>query len=282
MNILFSLAILPVVLLCYYIYAKDINKEPGNVLSKLFFMGALIVIPVLIVEIFLDHFLSTENVNNFIVVFINVLLSVAIVEEGFKWLVVRNVGYDNREFDEVYDIIVYSVFASLGFACIENIFYVYQYGAGNALLRALTAIPGHTCFGVVMGYFMAKAKVAGISGNNKVVVSSMLLSLLVPTILHTVYDSILIFYSNINGGLELFLAFLLFHIVMVVFCFNIVKRMSSVQENINLGIKKGTIAMVEGQVQVETPTVNNVKYCPVCGKYVEGSNYCSGCGFKVK
>ena len=282
MNYLFTAAVLPVALLCYYIYAKDVNREPGNVLAKLFFFGALIVIPVIIVEILLTGIFSTEKVYDFLIVFVNVFISIALVEEGFKWLVVRNVGYDNREFDEVYDIIVYAVFVSLGFACVENVLYVFSNGLSNAVLRAFTAIPGHTCFGVVMGYFMAKAKVGSISGNLKIVNVNLLLSLLVPALLHTVYDAILIYFTNVNGGLSLFLVFVVFDITMVLFCFNTVNRISKVQQTINTSISQGAITEVNGQVQVSKEVVNNIKYCPVCGKYVEGSNYCSRCGFKIK
>lgn len=282
MNSLFGAAVLPVLLLGYYIYAKDVNKEPSNVLTKLFFYGALTVIPVLIVEIILSDMFSTDNIKNFLMILINIFISVAIVEEGFKWLVVRNVGYDNREFDEVYDIIVYAVFVSLGFACVENVLYVFQYGFGNAILRAVTAIPGHTCFGVIMGYFMAKAKVAGISGNKNLVTYNLLLSFLIPALLHAIYDGILIYYSNTQGGLEMFGIFLLFDITMVLFCFNTVKRVSSVQQTLNNSVEVGTIKEVNGQVQVAPRVVSNIKYCPVCGKNVEGCNYCSRCGFKIR
>ena len=149
--------------------------------------------------------------------FINVLLSVAIVEEGFKWLVVRNVGYDNREFDEVYDIIVYSVFASLGFACIENIFYVYQYGAGNALLRALTAIPGHTCFGVIMGYYLCYTKFHEIR-QNKEYNKYNFKSLLAPVLAHTLYDYLL--FAN------MIISWLIFYIYLLIYCIKLVKKVS--------------------------------------------------------
>ena len=57
------------------------------------------------------------------------------------------------------NIIVYAVFSSLGFACIENILYVLSGGVGIAILRAILSVPGHMCFGVIMGYFLSQAKV---------------------------------------------------------------------------------------------------------------------------
>ena len=281
MNSLLGAAVLPVIALGYFIYEKDVNKEPGNLLGKLFGLGCLTVIPILIFELLMNNYFKTENITNFVVLFINVFLSVAIIEEGFKWLVVRKVGYNNREFDEVYDIIVYAVFVSLGFACVENILYVFGNGFSNAILRALTAIPGHTCFGVIMGYFMSKAKISSIGGNTSSASVNMVLSILVPALLHTIYDAILFQYSN-TLDVMFFLAFIVFDILMVIYCFSLVNRMSKVQQNLNNNVENGTIIQVNGKVQINRENVNNIKFCPVCGKNVEGCNFCSRCGFKVR
>ena len=42
-----------------------------------------------------------------------------------KYLVLRWYNYPHDEFDEPYDGIMYAVAASLGFAAIENVMYVY-------------------------------------------------------------------------------------------------------------------------------------------------------------
>ena len=47
---------------------------------------------------------------------------------------------------------------SMGFACTENILYVLEGGYQTAILRAFTAVPAHATFGVLMGYYMGKAK----------------------------------------------------------------------------------------------------------------------------
>ena len=150
---LFFVAVIPVIVLCFFIYIKDSHKEPSSLLLKLFFGGFLVTIPILIAELFLSIFFSPDKVSSFILIFIFSFISIAIVEEGFKWLVVKWLGFKNKEFDEIYDIIVYSVFVSLGFACIENILYVYQNGLSTGYMRAVLSVPGHTCFGVFMGYY---------------------------------------------------------------------------------------------------------------------------------
>jgi hypothetical protein len=45
-------------------------------------------------------------------------------------------------FSQKFDGIVYAVFVSMGFAAIENIMYVFDYGYQTGLVRAFTAVPG--------------------------------------------------------------------------------------------------------------------------------------------
>jgi RsiW-degrading membrane proteinase PrsW (M82 family) len=47
---------------------------------------------------------------------------------------------------------------SMGFATIENINYVFTYGYSTAVVRMFLSVPAHATFGVVMGYFIGKAK----------------------------------------------------------------------------------------------------------------------------
>ncbi len=282
MEILLIAAVLPVVALCYYIYKKDANREPIALLRKIFLFGFLSAIPVIVIEIILGVFFPTEDVSSFLILFINTFVSVALVEEGFKWIVTKKFGYDNQEFDEVYDIIVYAVFASLGFACIENILYVFQYGLGNAITRALTSIPGHTCFAVIMGYFFSKAKVNHLNNSQSNYVKNLALSIIAPAVFHTLYDAI-IFYAVAVDSLGVIGCFFLFDILMVVLCFNIVKRTSSVQKKLYSSVKAGTITgNSNGQIEYHPAKTSTVNYCPVCGKAVKGYHFCPFCGFKLQ
>ena len=112
MQYLLVAAVLPIVILCLFVYKKDPHHEPGGLLAKIFAFGFFSAIPIVIVEMVLDKLFPTEDVSSFILLFINIFISVALVEEGFKWMVTLLFGYRNKEFDEVYDIIVYAVFAS--------------------------------------------------------------------------------------------------------------------------------------------------------------------------
>ena len=275
MRVLLFAAVAPVAFLCSYIYKKDVNKEPSSLLSKIFIYGFFSAIPVIFLELFLSQYFPTEEQNSFIALFINVFVSVALVEEGFKWIVVRTIGFNNEEFDEVYDIIVYSVFSSLGFACIENIGYVFSSGIVNAIFRAFTSIPGHMCFGVVMGTFFSKAKVNQINGNRAIYVRNIFLSLFVPTLLHTVYDALWMY----NKVIEFFI----FYVIMVIICFKTVNHVSKMENNLKTGLNNGSVVQnSDGYIHYEDSHKLETNYCPICGKFVRGASYCPYCGFHLE
>ena len=257
--ILFIAAILPIIALCVFIYLKDKNKEPKWLLAVIFILGLLSVIPVLFCELFFEALFPMDTNAGFVSIFFNVLFGVAMYEESFKWLITKYLGYKNKEFDEVYDVIVYSVFASLGFACFENVMYVLQNGLGNAFLRAFLAIPGHTCFAISMGYFFSKAKVGEISGNKKVYSRNIVLSIVVPIILHTFYDAFLFSTGETNTYIEMFaqlVPFFIFYIGMVVTCFITVDKAAKVQQNLNKNIQSGNIVRNDlGYIYYEPSTV---------------------------
>jgi len=245
--ILLLIATIPTILLLIYIYNKDTNKEPKNLLSKVFILGMLSIIPIIIIEIILSIFFDTENTNNLISLFINVFIGTALVEEGFKWLIVKYNIYNNKEYDEYYDGIVYGVFASLGFAIIENINYVFAKGIGIGLARAITSIPSHAVDGVFIGYYLSKSK---IDSKNKD--KYILLSILIPTLLHTIYDFLII-----ANNILFIIVWMIFHITIVIIAIILINKIS--KNNIKL----------------------NIRYCSKCGKEVKG-NYCSSCGNKIK
>ena len=66
--------------------------------------------------------------------------------------------WKNPNFNFKYDGIVYAVFVGMGFAIFENIKYVLEYGLLTGILRAMTAIPGHCAFAIIMGTFYGSAK----------------------------------------------------------------------------------------------------------------------------
>mgnify|MGYP002514454572 CR=1 FL=1 len=65
-------------------------------------------------------------------------------------------------------MIVYSVFVSLGFACFENILYVFaNQSIAVGISRGILSVPGHACDAVFMGYYLSMAKFYNTLGYHK-------------------------------------------------------------------------------------------------------------------
>jgi RsiW-degrading membrane proteinase PrsW (M82 family) len=80
---------------------------------------------------------------------------------------------------------MYAVAASLGFAAIENVGYVMEFGFTTGLFRMFTAVPGHAMMGVIMGYFVGLAKYRESSGHKT---RTLLIGLLAAIAVHGLYD----------------------------------------------------------------------------------------------
>jgi len=107
---------------------------------------------------------------------------VGLTEEFSKYIFVRFFAQPKKAFNEPFDGIMYAVMVSMGFAATENVFYVLESGYVTGILRAFTAVPAHATFGILMGYFMGKAKFS----KNRIVLN--LLGLLLAVTFHGFYD----------------------------------------------------------------------------------------------
>src|ERR1051325_6229540 len=156
----FAFAGVPTFLLLGYFRARDLNPEPAKMLWATFALGVLICFPVLPFEWASEWILSPLKPSPYFHGFFDALFGAAMPEEFFKFLVVALFCARSKEFDEPMDGIVYGAVASLGFASLENIGYVFGEGGGMgiAMLRALTAVPGHAFMGAIMGYFIGQAR----------------------------------------------------------------------------------------------------------------------------
>ncbi|WP_040253954.1 PrsW family intramembrane metalloprotease [Psychroserpens mesophilus] len=154
------LAVAPVLIIIVYIYCKDkYEKEPAGLLLLSFVLGAIVSI---IITTFLylgfDIILPLKDDFSVLQQFVKAFFVVGLVEEFSKYVIVRYFAQPRLAFNEPFDGIVYAVMVSMGFAATENVFYVIQGGTEVAVLRAFTAVPAHATFGILMGYFMGKAK----------------------------------------------------------------------------------------------------------------------------
>jgi len=192
--ILLAAAILPAIILGYYILKQDPQPEPTSLLVKAALYGVGIIIPIFIVETIIQLCLfGSDGPISLLGTTIEAFIVAALPEEGFKllalWLVLRK----NPFFDEHFDGIVYAVCIGLGFATIENVGFIFQEGNGLsvAISRALFAVPGHYAFAVIMGYYYSLYHFVDRSSRTAIYI------LLIPVVAHGIYDAIVLG-GNVN------------------------------------------------------------------------------------
>ncbi len=266
---LILLSVLPVILLGRYIYNRDFEKEPKGLLAGLFFMGLGAVALTLLLTFLLTAifpFFGTDDISHldlFSLLFF-VFIGIALIEEFSKWFFVYLGSYHHYEFNHAYDAIVYATFVSLGFACLENFIYVFSGGLQTAIIRAITAVPGHVCYGVIMGFYLGMAKTAEKHGRKELAKKHKLKSLFYPVLAHGLYDY-LIFSTTIYP------IFLVLFIVYVVVLFNEtpkwIRRLARIHYDIGDYPRPKQVPQY------------HYEYCPVCGFKVMGK-YCQHCGHK--
>lgn len=190
---LFALALAPGAAIVIYIYLKDKHeREPLGLLLISFLYGSLSTILTLFISWPISALLLLKE-DNAIHQFFNAFFKVALIEEFSKFFFVRFVLFHNKNFNEPFDGIVYAVMVSMGFATLENVVYVYQYGMATGIIRMFTAVPAHATFAILMGFFLGKAKFT----NRKVFLYSFL-ALMSAAIFHGSYDYFL-FISYMPG-----------------------------------------------------------------------------------
>lgn len=192
---LLILAIAPAVFIFLYIYAKDRYKpEPHHLVLWIFFLGVLSTIPAALIESpFPDGVFTSAVVA-------------PVVEEGLKFLVVFLFVYRHAEFDEPMDGIVYAMAAALGFATVENIFYVLEGGLAVGILRAIVSVPGHVIFSCIWGAALGIAKFRPEQGRAAIILAGLAGAMLLHGIFNfsieilTVYGFLLILLVIIPVG----------------------------------------------------------------------------------
>ena len=198
---IFLTALLPIAILVYYIYHKDKKSpEPTGQLVKAFLFGILSVplsfcmsIPLGLIGVYPTE--ATSIWGSVSTAFFGAAIPEEIAKFFILWLLMRK----NPYFDEKMDGIVYAVFVSLGFAALENIMYLFSNTESYlsvGIARAIFAIPGHFCFGILMGYYYSLAKFyPNTPTKNKVLI------IVAPIIVHGLYDSIL-FIINVTPAIS--------------------------------------------------------------------------------
>ena len=123
-------------------------------------------------------------------------MMVGVNEELAKLLVLLLIVYPKKDLEEPFDGILYAAILALGFAAIENWFYLEQYGIPVIVSRSVITLPAHAFMSVPMGFMVAKSKIHLQRNNNDphahyIPMLWILFGWLYSSILHGSYDLLL-------------------------------------------------------------------------------------------
>jgi RsiW-degrading membrane proteinase PrsW (M82 family) len=168
--------VVPGLIWLWIFYKTDrYEPEPKRLVLLTFALGVLAIVPAFIGERLGNlayPFLApieaasaqTSGALNPWPLAIGCFLVIGPCEELAKFAAVRLFIYRNREFDEPLDGIIYAAAAALGFASLENIFYVVDFSHGLAIrwgmlgVRSFLALPGHVMFSATWGYALGRKR----------------------------------------------------------------------------------------------------------------------------
>jgi RsiW-degrading membrane proteinase PrsW (M82 family) len=178
------LAFAPGIFWLWYFYKKDkAEPEPLAEIRRCFFLGMVVALPASIIND-LAHVVSTG---------LFLFVSAPIVEESFKFLVVRKTIYEKREFDQPMDGVVYGVAVALGFASVENLYYLgktysegYELFATVVVLRAFLSVPAHALWACIWGFALGLAKFSEPSKRRGIIAKGLVLAM----VLHSTFNVI--------------------------------------------------------------------------------------------
>lgn len=209
----------PALIWLWFFLKEDLRPEPKKLLAYVFSIGALVSLPVLLLQMSYQNVLGTKPE---MVIFL--VLGLAFIEELFKFLATFFAVRKDPAFDEPVDAMIYMITAALGFATVENLFI-----AGNALhsssfalsmetmtLRLIGATLLHALASGIVGYYWAKGYLGRMLG------ASLFRGIIYAVVIHAVFNILVLRYQDSSLLYPTF--FLIFIVFFVLGDFEKIKR----------------------------------------------------------
>jgi RsiW-degrading membrane proteinase PrsW (M82 family) len=179
-------------------------------------------------------------------------LTIGVIEESCKFIPLAFFIKGKRYFNEHTDGIIYFALAGLGFGLPENILYTLQFGAKVGLGRIILTPFFHAATTGMVGFFLAKSKIAGSSG------VKIVLALLAAMLLHGIYD------FGLASGRELFaLMSVVITLSMSVGLFLFYVRATDLDQELGLSV----VGVNSFCRACGSPNPKHGLYCTHCGNY---------------
>ena len=142
--------------LWFFLRQDKIRPEPRQLIALTFLLGCVSTIPAGLGNYLFGADALLEGSPHLLSVVTAMTFVVGPVEELCKFAAVRLGPYRSLYFDEPVDGLVYASAASLGFASLENLFYVLEYGPEVMLARAPLSTVAHLVFGSIWGFALGQ------------------------------------------------------------------------------------------------------------------------------
>jgi len=193
----FTLGILPSVIWLLFFLREDAHPEPNRIIIRVFCYGILSAFLAAIFEYYFLELSMELNSRIFIpplpFIILNTFIGVSLIEEYFKYIVVKKGVIPSPEFDEPTDIMLYMIIAGLGFAALENILVLLPSATNPyvsmsdtltlTLFRFLGATFLHALASGIIGFFIALSFF-----RKKHKIKLLVIGLLTATFLHGMYN----------------------------------------------------------------------------------------------
>ena len=157
------LAFTPGIFWLWFFAKRDVYRPaPKRLIALTFFLGMVSTIPAGIINtVFVDDSVVDAASVTLASVAQAMLFVVGPAEETCKFLAVRLLAFRSLYFEEPADGLVYAAAASLGFASLENLLYIWQFGPEVMILRAPLSTLAHVIFGSFWGYALGRQAQGG-------------------------------------------------------------------------------------------------------------------------
>lgn len=239
---LIILGLAPSAIWLIYYLRQDTHPEPKKMIVRVFINGFVFTFFAFVAEwAFIKTFFEIDtlcsnclnlaqnfyhslNLSQIAILSFSAISGLAFIEEFFKYLAAKLRIINSPEFDEPIDAMIYLIAAALGFAAAENIGYVLQ-NADNALnvtyWRFISATFLHTATSAIVGYFFAMSVI-----KNKHHFFFITLGLIVATLLHALFNLLIITADMFQYTLISILGLIIMLFIMVGYLFHRIKKLS--------------------------------------------------------
>lgn len=157
---LVTIALSPAIALIWLFYARSAYRPEGRLVIGVLFVlgfasGGLALVLNHLVERYTMLWAGAPDPVHRLLFWV---LGIGLNEEFAKMVMLLAVMYPRRNFTTPIQGLLAGATVAMGFAAIENLFYLERYGTVNLLIRSVLTVPAHASFTAPLGAAMAYSK----------------------------------------------------------------------------------------------------------------------------